>query len=130
MKRKLTAVLMLVMILVMGSGSISASADTGRAVYYRGSVLMWTRDSVDFIYSGGKVISSSGYQEEGWIFPNIARNKGITRYEESSGCHKWRAHNSAAAGVPTPWGDISVYSFDFVHRLVVNGDGTWDAWSD
>lgn len=130
MKKRLAAVLILAMVLVMGSNTMFASAGTKRATYYRGSALMWTRDNVDFSYKGSKVTSSSGYQQSGWIFPNISRNKGITRYVNTSGCHKWRALNTIGAGVPTPWGDVTVYNSDYVHKLVVNGNGTWSAWSD
>lgn len=91
---------------------------------------MWVRDSVDFVYSNGKVTSSSGYQQSGWIFPNISRNNGISKYSSTSSSHKWRAKNTIGAGVPTPWGDVTVYNMDFIHRLVVNGNGSWSAWSD
>ena len=91
---------------------------------------MWTRDNVDFSYSNGKVTSSSGYQEAGSIFPNIARNKGITKYSSTSTEHKWRAQNTYGAGVATPWGDVTVYNLDYTHRLNVKGNGSWSAYSD
>lgn len=101
-----------------------------KATYYRGSFLMWTRDNVDFEYSGGKVKYSGGYQQSGWIFPNISRNKGIVRYSTSNYEHKYRAVNTIGAGIPTPWGDVKVYENKFVHRLNVRGNGSWNAYSD
>lgn len=130
MKKRIATVLLLTMVLIMGSGSITASAATKRATFYRGSSLMWTRDNVDFSYSGGKVTSSSAYQQAGWILPNISRNKGIERYSKTSTSHKWRAKNTIGAGVPTPWGDVTIYNVDCVHKLVVYGSGSWSAWAE
>lgn len=130
MKKKIISALLATMMLATGTSSVTASAYSGRATYYRGSFLMWTRDNVDFSYSYGKINSSSGYQQAGWIFPNISRNNGITKYSETSKTHKWRAENTIGAGVPTPWGDVTVYNSSYIHRLVVNSDGSWSAWSD
>lgn len=38
-----------------------------------------------FTYNNGKVGSSSGWQEVGWIFPNIAREGSIVKYGEIRG---------------------------------------------
>lgn len=103
---------------------------TRRASFYRGSALMWTRDNVDFGFNWSRVVYSSGYQQAGWIWPNISRNGGITRYEASTWTHRWRALDTIGAGIPTPWGDVKVYSSDYTHRLRVHGDGAWAAWSD
>lgn len=130
---KLGKKLLMVMITIIISFSIllpSVDAASRRATYYRGSSLMWTRDNVDFFYSNGRVTSSSGYQQSGWIFPNISRNRGITRYSNTTSRHSYRATNEIGAGSPTPWGDIKVYSSTFVHRLIVNGNGSWSAYSD
>lgn len=108
----------------------SLATSSRRAQYYRGSALMWTRDNVDFSYTGTRVSSSSGFQQRGYIFPNIARNLGITRTNTTTTNHRWRASNRIGAGVVTPWGDVSVYSSDFTHRLSVNANGSWSAWSD
>lgn len=112
-------------------GDIATMASSWRrAQYYRGSFLMWTRDNVDFSYTGSRVSSSSGFQQRGFVFPNIARNLGISRYSTTTSNHRWRAMNRIGAGVVTPWGDVKVYSSDHTHRLSVNGNGSWSAWSD
>ena len=117
------------LVFALAINAVPTFAATGRATFYRGSVLMWTRDNVDF-NSNGKVASSSGYQEAGFVVPNIARNKGITKYSSTSTEHKWRAQNTIGAGVATPWGDVTMYNSDFTHRLIVKGNGSWSAYSD
>ncbi len=107
-----------------------SNVHAARATYYRGSFLMWTRDSVDFGYYNGRITYSSGYQQSGWIFPNISRNKGITQYYTTGYEHKYRAVNVIGAGVPTPWGDVKIYEQTFVHRLNVRGNGSWSSYSD
>lgn len=101
-----------------------------RASLYRGSVLMWTRDNVDFGYDWSRVRWTSPYQQAGWIFPNIARNKGISKYYDSYRNDRFRAANSYGAGTITPWGDVKVYNVDYIHRLSVHYNGAWSAWSD
>lgn len=103
---------------------------TAHASYYRGSALMWTRDNVDFSYSDGQINWSSGYQEAGAIFPNIARNKGINRFDQTSRQHSWRAHHTIGAGIVTPWGDVIVYTWDVTNRINVYGNGRWYAWAE
>lgn len=112
-----------------GRGAVLPMA-TRRASYYRGSVLMWTRDNVDFGYDWSRVTWTSPFQQAGWIWPNISRNRGITKYYDTVKNDRFRALNTIGAGVPTPWGDVLIYSSDFVHRLSVNHNGAWSAWSD
>ncbi len=100
-----------------------------RATYYRGSALMWTRDSVDFSYNGRRIIKSNPYQQAGAIFPNIARNLGISKYYGTSKQQRFRARNRIGAGVPSPWGHVTVYTADFVHRLEIHANGRWRAWA-
>lgn len=126
-KRFITCAILVCALLV---NVMPVHAKSGRATYYRGSALMWTRDNVDFNYKNNKISSSSGYQENGWIFPNIARNKGISRTSKSSKQHKYRAINVIGAGVPTPWGDVKVYESTFTHVLKVYSDGSWTAYSN
>ena len=91
---------------------------------------MWTRDNVDFGYNWSSVTWTSAFQQAGWIWPNIARNRGISKYYNTRRNDRFRAKNTIGAGVPTPWGDVKVYSSDFVHRLSVYYNGAWSAWSD
>lgn len=112
------------------SESTMAAAASRRASYYRGSALMWTRDNVDFGYNWSSVTWTSAFQQAGWIWPNISRNGGITKYLNTTRNDRFRAKNTIGAGVPTPWGDVKVYSSDYIHRLSVNHNGAWSAWSD
>lgn len=112
------------------NGDVSTASSTRRATYYRGSRLMWTRDNVDFGYNSSRVTFSSPYQQRGFIFPNIARNRGMTKYVNTTKNHRFRAKNTIGAGVVTPWGDVKVYTSDYIHRLSVNRHGGWAAWSD
>lgn len=95
-----------------------------RASFKRGSALMWSRDNIDFNASGGTISSSSLWQESGYIFPNIVRVNGGTRYSVSSTLHKWRATKTMGAGVVTPWGDVTVYNNDVTDYYGVTGKGT------
>ena len=112
------------------AGATTMATGSRRASYYRGSALMWTRDNVDFGYDWSRVTWTSAYQQAGWIFPNIARNGGITKYYDTATNDRFRALDTIGAGVPTPWGDVKVYSSDYTHRLSVNHNGAWSAWSD
>lgn len=107
-----------------------AASGSRRASFYRGSFLMWTRDNVDFGYNWSRVTWTSAYQQAGAVFPNIARNRGISKYYDTVRNDRFRAANTIGAGIVTPWGDVTVYTADFVHRLSVNADGAWSAWSD
>lgn len=126
-KKKLMTLAILVCTLLFDV--MPANAKSATATYYRGSALMWTRDNVDFNYKNNRITSSSGYQENGWIFPNIARNKGISRTTKSSTKHTYRATNIIGAGIPTPWGDVKVYESTFTHVLTVYASGSWSAHS-
>lgn len=105
--------------------NIDQKMRAGRTVTFkRGSALMWSKDIISFNYSGGRVTSSSGRQEAGWIFPNIVRKNGITRYSTSSSTHKWRGEKTIGAGVVSPWGDVTIYNYDFTDYYGVHGNGS------
>lgn len=57
--------------------------------FYRGSWLMWSRDNIDFIYGNGRIYSSYGYQQVGWVFPNNVVARGMRRYYADSNVHRW-----------------------------------------
>lgn len=109
------------------SRSAPSYSASRRASYYQGSALMWTRDNVDFGFDWSRVTYSSGYQQSGWIFPNISRNDGIGRYVANTGNHQWRANNSFGAGIPTPWGDVKVYNLSYTTHMNVTYNGAWQA---
>lgn len=105
--------------------ALAATVYTRRASYYQGSVLMWTRDNIDFGFDFSRVNWSSGFQQSGWIWPNISRNDGISRYLTNVQNHRWRAKNSFGAGVPTPWGDVKVYNLTYTTDGNVTYNGAW-----
>jgi len=98
-----------------------------KASFYRGTILMWARDNINFNHSGGKVTSSNGLQEAGYILPNIVRKKGIKSISKTSATHKWYGMKTIGAGTPTPWGDVTIYNYDYTDYYGVHGDGsaTW-----
>lgn len=132
MTRKKVKVFVALIALLLGiiHFSINTEAAHNRATFYRGNKFMWARDNVDFYYSNGKVTSSSGYQQAGWIFPNISRNLGIVQYYTAPTRHNHRGMHSTAAGVPTPWGDMVLYTNTYVTKIYVLGNGNWYAHSD
>jgi hypothetical protein len=71
----------------------------------------------------------TGYQTHGFVFPNIARNDGISRFTKTAKLHEFRARNVIGAGVVTPWGDVKVYETSFVHLFWVNNGGVHH-WRD
>ncbi|WP_371524837.1 hypothetical protein OG302_00885 [Streptomyces sp. NBC_01283] len=96
-----------------------------KAQFKRGSDLMWTRDTVYFGYNGKKVTSSKAWQESGHIFPNIAKNTGVTRYHNTAVTHKWRAKDTIGAGVLTSWGSVQLHSNDYTHYFSGSKSGAW-----
>lgn len=88
---------------------------------------MWVADTISWQYGRGKVLRASATQSSGYVFPNIARNRGIKRYARDKGDRAWRyrGNHSFSAGIPTPWGDIQGYSERFSLRYLINGDGYW-----
>lgn len=114
------------------SGAASAKAasasTTWRGTFSRGSSLMWSKDYISWTTSGGKVTSSTGWQEAGYIFPNIARATGISKFSSSSSSVTYKACKTIGAGVVTPWGDVTVYEQDYTDFLRGTGSGGFDTW--
>ncbi|MCL1989282.1 MAG: hypothetical protein FWG67_00165 [Defluviitaleaceae bacterium] len=111
------------------SSPLARSAGTWRASHYRGSFLMFTEDNVDFtISSAGSITSTTAWQRAGFVFPNTARNTGISRHATANTSRTYRGRSTVGAGVVTPWGDVNVYSIDIVHFIRVNNNATWSWW--
>lgn len=109
--------------------TMAAAASYGyRGSYYRGSVLMWTKDYIEWISNGSSITSSTGWQEAGYIFPNIARATGISKHSTSSSTVTYRAAKTIGAGVVTPWGDVSVYEQAFTDFLRGYASGSFDVY--
>ncbi|HHK5554391.1 hypothetical protein COL11_26885 [Bacillus anthracis] len=102
-----------------------AASSTKRVQHYRGGKLAWSKDFVEFTYGGGVVSKSTGWQEAGWIFPNIVRKNGITRYHTSKPVDRFRASKTIGAGTVTPWGDVTLYNQDFTDYIHVHGNGSY-----
>lgn len=89
---------------------------------------MWAEERVDFRYDGNKVVSSSGYQSSGAIFPNNVTRNGTKRITATTATHSWRGQYTVGAGVPTPWGNANVYNATSTARTDVKRSGAWSAW--
>ncbi|MEE6453291.1 hypothetical protein RAH41_22345 [Gottfriedia acidiceleris] len=96
-------------------------------MYKRGGTYAWSKDYINFSYNGSKVTSSSGWQEVGWVFPNIVKAKGMKAYYKSTSVHEWKGHKTISIGSATPWGDVTVFSQDVTDYYSVYKDGK-DRW--
>jgi len=111
--------------------SSAASVYSARLQLYRGSVLMWARDTMNWYYTGSSLTSSSLQQEAGFVFPNTSQAKGVNRYYASSTQHSWRGNYTIGAGVVTPWGAVTVYSQDYSTNWNVYGNGAGNgSWNN
>ncbi len=110
-------------------GRLAKAAATGyRGSLYRGSVLAWSEDFIEWISNGSSITSSTGWQDSGFIFPNIVREGGISKHSSSSSSVTYRAEKTIGAGVVTPWGDVTVYNSDFTDFLKGTASGGFDTW--
>ncbi|WP_144490090.1 hypothetical protein [Bacillus sp. WP8] len=112
-------------------GEMSTSASkvyAKRLTTSRGSFMAWSKSYVDWKYSSGKVKSSSGSQDAGYVFPNKVVKNGSKRYYKGANLHKWAHKTTLKFGTPTPWGDVTFVSNSFTDRVWVNGKGKhgWD----
>ncbi|MDO5533970.1 MAG: hypothetical protein Q4F65_04890 [Propionibacteriaceae bacterium] len=112
------------------TGQVSGAACGTRsksATLYRGSFLMWAEDRLRFSHSTctGKVTSSSLSQRAGYVFPNISKARGTSRYSATSTLHRWEGRYEIGAGVVTPWGDVRVYGADYSTDWQAKGSGSY-----
>lgn len=111
------------------SGTTAAAASGTRTLrLYRGSWAMWGQETVQFGFSGTRVTWSSAWQDSGWVFPNNVTEGGTTRYYTSSATHQWRGRYTVGAGVPTPWGNVNVYSDTSWARSQIKSIGAIQWW--
>ncbi len=115
---------------VKPKGNQAAPAASARLQLYRGSFLMWARDTMTWYYDWSRVNSSNLQQEAGYVFPNTSVAKGVTRYYTSTNEHSWRGKYTIGAGTVTPWGSVNIYSADYstdwhVYRNGA-GNGRWN----
>lgn len=91
--------------------------------YKRGGVAAWCKDFISFKYNGSTVKENAKWQEAGWLFPNVIRKKGIVNYQNGNTYKDYVGTKTYKIGTPTPWGDISVASFDRsdYYRIQANG---------
>ncbi len=85
---------------------------------------MWSPDNV---FGFDWTRANWTYLQAAAIFPNIARNLGISRYCDTVRNDRFRGLNRIGAGVVSPWGDLHM---DVSHRLSVHHYGVWEAWDD
>ena len=103
--------------------AVAAAAATAgaRIDHKRGSVWLWTQNTLEWYWNSSAITSSSGWQSNGYIFPNTASNGGITRTYKGATQHNWRGTMIAGSGVVTPWGAVNVYrtsitDYYYLHR--------------
>jgi hypothetical protein len=91
--------------------AVAAAAATAgsRIDHKRGSVWLWTENSLEWYWNSSKITSSTGWQSDGYIFPNTASKGGISRTYKGSTQHNWRGTMIAGSGIVTPWGAVDVY---------------------
>jgi hypothetical protein len=80
-----------------------------RTTFTRGSSLAWASDTFEWYWSGSSITSSTGWQADGYIFPNTVTLQGVTRTLAIASQHNWRGTATIGAGVVTPWGAVDVY---------------------
>jgi hypothetical protein len=80
-----------------------------RTTFTRGSSLAWASDTFEWYWSGASLTSSTGWQADGYIFPNTVSLQGVARTLAIPSQHNWRATATIGAGVVTPWGSVNVY---------------------
>lgn len=120
--------------LVAGDGSSTNAMEAPQRSYslevslYRGSWLAWASERVYWRYDGRRMLSSSGYQSTGAIFPNNVTALGTSRIRASSTMHSWRGSYRVGAGVPTPWGNANVYNWTSTARIDVLRNGACNGW--
>jgi hypothetical protein len=98
-----------------------------RTSLYRGSILMWANERVDFSSTSSSVLWSSGFQESGAVFPNNVTQNGTSRIMNSRAKHIWRGGYTVGAGVPTPWGNANVYNASATATTEVRAGDGWSA---
>lgn len=114
-----------------GTASTAACGTYSKsATLYRGSFLMWAEDRLRFSHStcSGTVTSSSLSQRAGYVFPNISKAKGTTRYYATSTLHRFEGRYEIGAGVVTPWGDVRVYGADYSTDWQARGSGAYSGY--
>lgn len=96
--------------LAVAPRSLAAAPTAGaRFTHKRGGVLLWTSNSFEWYWNSSTITSSSGWQANGYIFPNTASNGGISRTLATASQHNWRGTATVGSGIVTPWGAVNVY---------------------
>lgn len=83
------------------NSKIGSPRDLWRGSYYRGSFLLWSEDFIEWTTSGGRVTSSTAWQNVGYIFPNVARANGIYKQYSTSSSVTYRGDKTFGAGILT-----------------------------
>ncbi|MEJ8548198.1 hypothetical protein [Brevibacillus borstelensis] len=111
-------------------GISSTSGGAWQLKVTRGSFLAWSDAIVNWESNGKKITKSEASQASGWVFPNIVKEKGITKQNvmSSDTSHVYLSKTSIGAGIVTPWGDVEIYETDFSDYIRVNHDGSYDNW--
>lgn len=116
---------MVVMATCLLTGAFASSAFGATDSFYtkRGGTLLWTKASTTFTYDGNKVTKGSTTQSNGYVFPNAAKNQGVTLYKYSTSKWRYQAQFGWGAGIVTKWGDVVLYWQSCTHTHYVYGNG-------
>ncbi len=96
-----------------------------RITHRRGTALLWTENTLEWYWNSTKITSSTGWQQVGYIFPNVAHKDGISRTYKSNSNHNWRGTASAGAGIVSPWGNVDVFTTSLTDYYVLKRGGTY-----
>jgi hypothetical protein len=103
----------------------TSETDGSRISEYRGSVLLWTENYLEWYWTTKKITSSKGWQTDGYVFPNTAKLGGIKKTYSATTSQNWRAVETVGAGVVTPWGDVDVYESSYTDYFTVHRGGEY-----
>ena len=99
--------------------------DSERITEYRGTVLLWTENSLEWYWTAKKITKSKGWQTDGYVFPNTAALGGIKKTYSTASLQNWRAIESIGAGVVSPWGNINIYKADYTDYFTIHLGGAY-----
>lgn len=118
-------------ILLLGFAASPAFAATTWSTYYkRGALSMWSKDSVTWTTSSGRLTQSALTQTCGALFPNTITTRGKTLYKYSSSRWRYTSTYRGGAGLNTSWGPWNLYAYDSNDYLNIYGNGSITATHD
>lgn len=94
----------------------------------RGSWFLWTKDNTYWYTGNYGIYSHTNIQHSGWLFPCYITNNGWWDMYSNSANFQICSQYNASGGIPTPWGNISVYGTTISNYLYADRYGKFNAW--